>query len=441
MDIGGTVEIHDGNDGNAGETPAQLPDTPNSMAAGMGQQPGIPIPKQSGRGQWRQLARGGRIWLCRALLALLLVGGIFFSLVPEGRAAARAALLLPALITQSEPAPLVLAGDPIHHTQATINSRDGTVYLDIYAPTTAPPPIPGAREGVVVISGVGDNRQVPQLVNLLQAMARSGLVVMALTTQTLMDYDLAPATSDAIVQAVLALRHYPGVGPSRVGILGFSAGGSVACIAAADPRIRDSLAFITLFGSYYDARTLLRDFGRRAQDVDGQLVHWTPNAVPVQVLTNAIADTLPNGDGDILRGGINTTTGLSLSPLDQAQLSPPALAAYHLLVGDEPQQVEANLAALSPAMQTLLVNLSPSSVITQVHAPIYLLHDRNDVFVPFTQSRAFDAALTTLGHQHRYAEFSIFQHVEVRTGLGIGPLLRDGVTLYLLLTDMLQPGS
>ncbi|MGO8951130.1 MAG: alpha/beta hydrolase family protein [Ktedonobacterales bacterium] len=379
--------------------------------------------------------------VARGLLALVFVGGVFFSLLPLGRAAARSTLLLPALITQSQPAPLVLAGDPIRHTQSTIESKDGTVFLDIYAPTTPPPLIPGAREGVVVIAGVGDNRKVGQLVNLLDSMARAGLVVMLVTTQTLIDYELAPATSDALVQTVLALQRYPGVNPHSVGILGFSAGGSLAALAATDPRIQRSLAFITLFGSYYDARTLLEDFGRRAQEEDGKWVPWTPNSVPVQVLTNTIANTLSNSDGAVLRGGINSSTGISLSPAAVASLSPPAQAAYHLLAGDQPSRVQANLALLPPEMMTLLTTLSPSSVLAEIRAPIYLLHDRNDTFVPVTQSEAFAAKLAQIGHQYRFAEFSIFAHVEVKTALGIGPLLRDGATLYQLLTAMLQPAS
>lgn len=397
-----------------------------------------PFPQPRARGRPRA---GIGALIARVLLALLFIGGLFFSAFPLGRAAARSALLLPALITQSEPAPLVLAGDPVRHTETTINSLDGTVYLDIYAPTTPPPTIPGSREGVVVISGVGDNRQVGQLVNLLRSMARAGLVIMALTTQTLMAYDLAPATADAIVESVLTLQHYPGINPRNVGILGFSAGGSLAALAAVDPRIQKTLAFLTLFGSYYDARTLLEDFGRRAQEVDGHLQPWTPNPIPIQVLTNVIAGTFTNSDGDVLRGGINSTSGIFLGPTDVASLSPPAQAAYHLLAGDEPSRVDANLDLLSPELKNLLVSLSPSTVAPHIRAPVYLLHDRNDVFVPFTQSRAFAAKLTQLGHHYRYAEFSIFAHVEVKTGLGIGPLVSDGATLYQLLTEMLNPAS
>jgi acetyl esterase/lipase len=377
----------------------------------------------------------------RIVLALLFILGFFFSVVPLGRAAARSVSLFAALITQSEPVPLVLAGEPVRHTETTIPSQDGTVYLDIYAPTTPPPAIPGTRAGVVVIPGVGDNRHVGQLVNILTATARAGLVTVTLTTPTLIRFTLAPATTDAVVQTVLMLQHSPGINPRSVGIVGLSAGGTPAVLAAANPKIAKSLAFVTLFGSYYDARTLMIDVGRRAQDVHGHLEPWIPNAVPIRVLTNVIAGTFTNGDGAVLRSGINSTTGISLSPTDVASLSPPAQAAYHLLAGDEPTHVNANLDQLSPELKQLLVSLSLSTVVHQLRTRIYLLHDRDDHLVPFTQSQAFAATLAQLGHQYRYAEFSIFAHTTVQSGLGTGPLISDGATLYVLLTQMLIPAS
>jgi hypothetical protein len=292
------------------------------------------------------------------VLVLIFIGGLFFSVVPLGRATARSAALFAALISQSEPAPLVLAGDPVRHYETTIPSQDGTVYLDVYAPTTPPPVIPGAREGVVVIPGVGDNRHVPQLVNILTATARTGLVMVTLTTQTLIHFNLAPATADAVVETVLMLQHYPGVNPRGVGIVGLSAGGTPAVLAATNPKIAKSLAFVTLFGSYYDARTMMEDVGRRAQNVDGRLEPWLPNAVPIRVLTNVIAGTFSNGDGAVLRGGINATSGIDLSAPEVASLSPPARAAYHLLAGDQPARVQANLDLLSPELQALLVKLN-----------------------------------------------------------------------------------
>jgi acetyl esterase/lipase len=389
--------------------------------------------KESRRLRWWTIA-------ARVALGLLFVVGVYLSLVPSGRANVRAALILPALLGARDVGPLAAVGEPIRHTQMTLFNEAGAIYLDIYAPTTPPPPIPGSREGVVLIPGVGDNRTDAQLVNLSEAMARVGLVAVDMTSTSLIDYVLSPQDGDSVVRAVQAVQRLPGVGKDRVGIVGFSAAGALACLAAIDPRIRGSLAFITLFGGFFDATTLLRDFGRRAIEVNGKVQAWSPNIVPLQVLANTFAGTLPAGEGAILMNAF-ASGAPPLSASDLAQLSPPAVAAYHLLEGDEPGQVDANIAALSPQMHALFGALSPSAIVGQIKTPVYLLHDRNDQFVPYTQSRDFAAALTRLRSPHEYAEFGIFQHVEVKSGQSGGQLLHDGLSLFQVLSLLLQPAS
>lgn len=400
-----------------------------------------PDPRQ---GTLRRRPGDGPLRLGRITLLLIGLACLLLTVTPGGRAATRAALLLPALIGASEPAPLLIAGDPVRHTQTVISSADGPVYLDIYTPTTPTPLIPGAREGLLLIPGVGDNRGVPQLVNLADSLARSGVVAMAMTTNSLINYTLAPETVDAVVQATRALQAYPSVGHGRVGIVGFSAGGSLGVLAAADPRLRGALAFVTSFGGYYDARALLRDLGRRALRTNGRLVPWQPDPVPIQTLASTLAQALSSQDSAILRSGFNTLNGLSLSPADQAQLSPPALAAYHLLVGDQPNRVAANLATLEPVAGPLLSRLSPSAAIEAIAtsgAPVYLLHDQSDRYVPFTESRDFAAALTARRAPHQFVAFTIFAHVEVRSGLGVGQEVHDGWALYRVLMAVLAPST
>jgi dienelactone hydrolase len=371
---------------------------------------------------------------------LLFLLGFFLSVFPTGRAATRAALLLPALISASEPGALQSADEPIRHEQASVPSRGGDVALDVYEPIAAPPPVPGAREGLLVVSGVGDNRQEPQLVNLLESLARVGIVAMNVTTPTLSNYVLSPVDGDAAVQAFRALQHWPHVAADRVGIISFSAGGVFAALAAADPRIRDQVRFVLLFGCYFQVADLLRDIGRRALLVDGQRQPWTPNPLPLQVLANTIGTTLPPDEATTLEAAFQVGAA-PLSSDQLAQLAPPTLAAYHLLAGDEPEQVEGNLAAFTPAMNALLTQLSPSSVAAQIHAPIYLLHDRTDPDIPFTESRDFDAALTHLNQPHDFVEFGIFSHVEVRSDLGLGALIGDGAHLFSVLVKLLQVGG
>src|SRR5258708_26405494 len=58
----------------------------------------------------------------QAALAFLLCAGGFLSLFPRGRAITRSILLLPALITASEPAPPVLPRDPLRFSRIPLSS-------------------------------------------------------------------------------------------------------------------------------------------------------------------------------------------------------------------------------------------------------------------------------------------------------------------------------
>lgn len=378
----------------------------------------------------------------QAALAFLLCAGGFLSLFPWGRAITRSALLLPALISFSEPAPLVLAGDPVRFRRITISSSIGPVFLDIYEPTTPPPPIPGGREAIITLVGAGDNRTVPQFTNLAQSFAREGVVVVDVGTPALFQYKVSARDGEAVVQAFELLEHWPGVDPHHIGILSFSVGDLLACVAAADPRIRDRVAFLAIIGGYFDVTSLLRIVGSRAQDVDGQTQPWHPITTDLYTLASSVSSLLTPAENKLMRKAFPLNSfAPPLTAQQQAQLSPGTAAYYHLLEGDEPGSVDQNLTALSPQMKALLIQLSPMSVIDQMRAPIHLLHDRNDSSIPFTQAQEFAAALARIHHPYNLAAYSIFSHVQVRSNLGLGQLLSDGTKLFQAINSIMLVGS
>lgn len=378
----------------------------------------------------------------QAALAFLLCAGGFLSLFPWGRAITRSALLLPALISFSEPAPLLLAGDPVRFKRITISSAIGPVFLDIYEPTTPPPPIPGGREAIITLVGAGDNRTVPQFTNLAQSFAREGVVVVDVGTPALFQYKVSARDGEAVVQAFELLEHWPGVDPHHIGILSFSVGDLLACVAAADPRIRDRVAFLAIIGGYFDVTSLLRIVGSRAQDVDGQTQPWHPITTDLYTLASSVSSLLTPAENKLMRKAFPLNSfAPPLTAQQQAQLSPGTAAYYHLLEGDEPGSVDQNLTALSPQMKALLIQLSPMSVIDQMRAPIHLLHDRNDSSIPFTQAQEFAAALARMHHPYDLAAYSIFSHVLVRSNVGLGQLLSDGTKLFQAINSIMLVGS
>ena len=375
-------------------------------------------------------------------LAFLLCAGCFLSLFPWGRSITRSAFLLPALLSASEPAPLAVAGDPVRFSRITISSANGPVFLDIYEPATPPPPIPGGHEAIIDVIGVGDHRNEPQLVNLSRSFAHEGIVAVNVGTPTIFQDKVSARDGEAVVQAFELLEHWPGVDPHHIGIIAFSVGDLLACVGAADPRIRDRVAFLAILGGYFDVTSLLRTMGRRAQDVDGQTQPWQPLPVSPYVLANTVSGALSPTENKLLQKAFSVgKIGPPLTAQQQAQLSPGAAALYHLLEGDEPGSVDHNLTALSPPMKALLTQLSLLSVIDQIRAPIHLLHDRNDPSIPFTQSEEFAAALARLHHPYDFASYGIFAHVEVRSNLGLSQLLSDGTKLFQALNSILLVGS
>ena len=404
-------------------------------------------PIQQGIGQGSLANRPRRTWklgqrAAQAALAFLLCAGVFLSLFPVGRALTRSALLLPALLSASEPPPLVLAGNSVRFRRITISSAIGPIFLDIYEPTTPPPPIPGGREAIIDVLGAGDNRTVPQLINLSQALAREGIVVVNVGTPTLFRYQVSARDGEALVQAFELLEHWPGVDPRHIGIFAYSVADLLTCVGAADPRIRDRVAFLSLLGGYFDVNSLLRTVGRRSQEIDGQTRAWHPVTTTLYVLAYSMSSALsPTEQKLLLKAFPLTKFGPPLTARQQAQLTPGATAFYHLLEGDEPGSVDRNLAALSPRMKALLAQLSPMSYIEQVRAPIHLLHDRNDADIPFTQSEEFAEALARLHHPYDFAAYTIFSHVVVGSKLGLTQVLSDGTRLLQMLNSIMLVGS
>jgi pimeloyl-ACP methyl ester carboxylesterase len=415
----------------------QIPKSASAAQPAPSEQAGGPQKAKKKRLTWRQRLARTALNTLRTILIIVCLLAIGLTIFPQGRAAARTALLLPALVSTSEPAALVAIGEQVRHREMTITSSSGPVYLDIFEPTSPAPAWKPARGGILIVPGVGDNRKFAPLVNLSRSMARTGLVVMTVLTPAIANFDIVAQDKDAIVQAFLALTKQPGVDKDHVGMLAFSAGVPLISFAAADPRISAQVAFVAADGGYFDTETTLRAFARRAIDIDGKTEHWEPISVAMHVMANIITRDLPQAERDRIRLALAEIKPQPMTPAEVAALSPQGHAAYMLLTGGEPEKVDQNIAQLSPATQALLDQLSPKQVLAQIKAPVYLLHDRNDHSIPPTESRAFAAALQQLNHPYHYVEFHIFDHVEMRSQVAIGQLIGDGSQLFLLMSGLL----
>lgn len=249
------------------------------------------------------------------------------------------------------------------------------------APRAAPLDVPGVtadrygsggRTPLVLVHGLApEGKDDPRLVAAARLLARLGFDVAVPTVPGLTRLRLRPADRDTVV-ATLGAQGAPSV------MVGVSVGAGVALLAAADARVRDRVPLVVSLGGYASASSLARYYltGEYAgPGIHGRRVH---DPALVRLFLNANPDLLDPSAERVLRAA-------------------------------SADEVARGLARLSPSLRTLLAALSPVEVLRDVSADLVLVHGRDDVAVPFTESLALARARPT---RSRLVLVGVVQHVE-----------------------------
>lgn len=353
-----------------------------------------------------------RTWPLLLALAVLVGTPYLLTLTRSGRVAVQAAVYLPDMVLQVPLPfrPVELFTDAPIRQRVTIEyqSRNGprTIEADLYTPRRG-----GNRPGVVFSMGAPPlDLDEKRLVRIADATARSGVVMLVPFSERLDDERILPEEIDALVAQFQYVQSLPGVDPGRVGFLGASVGGSLALVAAADPRIADKVDHVVSFGGYFDA---LDTFGAIAThriqygSVDEE---WTPRRHAARVMSIQIIDAVPESrDRDLLwRWFIDYEAP---APGQVAALSPIGKAAYDFLANEDPDAAPDLIRRLPARAIEDLEYLSPRTSINDVQAELFIIHDRADPFIPYTESRRMKDALGERPGTH-FDELRLFEHVE-----------------------------
>jgi acetyl esterase/lipase len=364
----------------------------------------------------------GRIFRVGLLLALVLL--ILVTVVHPWRVAAKTLLLLPDMFPTSPIRPLTWITPPPRLEEYNYDFAVGHIDSDIYLPASS-----GQHGALILLLGaVGFPRRDPTLVRFADGLSRAGAVVMIPESSNLQQGEILPGEVDGLVQALDYLQGRPEVDPSRVGFLGFSVGGSVALLVAENERGREQVAFMNVFGAYYDAL----DFGRAVVshqiEVNGRTEPWEPSELTVWVFFKQVIASLPNErDRDILRRAFLENEEAALREL--GDLSPDGQLALELRRQLPRDRVDQIIASLPPSSLDYFQAISPSSRLSRFKSRLYLMHDYSDRYIPYVESRklAADAPGETL---RVYNEFDLFAHVTPDRPLEGPTFVREVVKLY-----------
>ncbi len=259
-----------------------------------------------------------------------------------------------------------------------------------------------------------------RVLSLTGGLARVGFAVLLTESDDLNAAVVLPSEIPRLAGAFEALAAHPRVRQDRVGYVALSAGGSLAIVAASQPQIADRVAYVVALGPYYDAASLaaaVTSYSFRGPD---GVEDWEPAGIARRVVRNTLLAGLPEAErAAIEAGGTPQSAGGS--------------AVAELLQRPSLARAEALLQALPPEQRAHLAAVSPRYAIDGLRAPFYLLHDRSDEFIPWTES----GAMAEAREPDIYHRLDLFQHVEPDPG-NVEHMLRDGWRIIRLVVRILE---
>jgi acetyl esterase/lipase len=275
----------------------------------------------------------------------------------------------------------------------------------------------GAVLLVLGVNNVGRNH--PVVARVADALARTGAAVLVPDSRLLLEGRLEATEIDGVVLAFETLAARPEVDPERIGIAGFSVGGSLSLLAARDPRIASEVRWVNAFGAYADAATYLASVAAHAHvDDEGSPVPWEPSPLAREVYLRFALAQVADGDD---RAALSTAFAEPIAsgarpasdPALRAALSSDAARAVHdLLTSQTLEAATLAIEALPAASGEFIDAISPVRHLDGLAADIFVMHETTDHHVPFVESRALAAALEPLGLLRQFSEFRLFDHVQ-----------------------------
>lgn len=345
------------------------------------------------------------------LLALLIV----VAALPTAHSWLRATAFTAEVVLQLPAGPLSWAtGEPSRQAFAWGGDGAGNGHLTL-------PDGDNERPAIILVLGAdpapADDERVLRLTG---GLARIGFVVLLHESEDLNAAVVLPSEIPRLAGAFEALAAHPRVNEDEIGYVALSAGGSLAIVAASQPAIADRVAYVVALGPYYDAATLTASVVSYAFRGPEGIEEWEPAGIARRVVRNTLLAGLPEAERAAVEGGAapQSAGGAAVAELLQR---PPLARAEELVEALGPEQI-AHLEAVSPRY-----------ALGGLRAPLFLLHDRADEFIPWTESEA----LAEAHEPASYHRLDLFAHVEPDPG-NVEHMLRDGSRILRLVVRILE---
>jgi acetyl esterase/lipase len=285
----------------------------------------------------------------------------------------------------------------------------------VVRPSIAPP-----WPALVFMNGATPDGRKHQTVHRLSvALARTGVCVFIPDLAGVAGGELSPGTLAQAVAISNAAAGSPETTEGRVALVGVSVGGTLALLAAADPRLRRHISVVACVAPFADLAEVMR-LATTGTHRDGERVrhHAPPPYLRVGLarsLAATLATTPTTADlcGALRALDHEATPSVELPVHAFQRAGAEAERLYDLLANTDPQRFEGLYAALPAHVREAVVSLSPVHVAHQLRAPVEIAIAPRDRYFPVAEVQALAAASPHV----RLTITGLLTHATPRVGL------------------------
>lgn len=335
----------------------------------------------------------------KCIAPALLITGLLILFCYPLTVHAKTLLLVSEEVLQSPVKPLTALTMPPEHRELTLDSPHGPVNADLFLPAQRfGSPEASSRPAVIIAMGIRTTDATrPEVLGFARTLARLGFVVLwprLAVLDTGAPRLEEPAT---LLTGVRYLETVEMVDKARISLVGFSVGSSIAFVAATDPQLAEGLHALVFFGGYYDISEYLVSIATGSIVLDGQVRPWEPAPEAVHLISDILDEQGMGG----LRQVMDAATW---------------------------EEARAVLRSVSDDQLAEARRYNPSAHVADFQTRIFILHDRNDHYVPYIEAIALNAALEESVPKTLLLT-DLLEHVQPGSGLS-WDALGEGIKLY-----------
>lgn len=335
-------------------------------------------------------------YLFLILLSAILIGTIFYKQISTHF---KIALFITEEFPQIPVKPLGLLTFKPEHKKIERSSINGKIVADLYIPKG------GKNPAVILAMGVKTaEKDKPLLLHFSDTMARLGYVVFWPRLNSLEEGQSLPEEPETFIKAFKYLESLSEVDKQRISYVGFSVGSSTAFVAVSDSEISDQVYSLVFFGGQFNIFEYLLSLASKSLKTNGERVKWMA----------------ADGARDQVK---------SLLEVKEASFT------AKIFEQEDLKTIQEILSKTPEEEKDGLKKYSPKEYLSKFKAKIFILHDKSDAYVPYTESVVLYNVLPK-DQVKAYHISDLFEHVQPNRPINFGELVKLYGFLYKVFTEL-----